>query len=207
MGPNRRFKQWHTYFVNGYKFHTKSWTEGKETINCGVCLKGDTGSGEGDFYGVIDFIYELDYGYLDYNKTIVLFYCTWFDPSSRGTKLNPMTNTVDILISRRYQLFDPFCMANNARQVYYVPYPSIKQGWFAAIKTKPRGRIEIDEKEIGAYQEDEMSNMDHVIGIETLSNLVRDELEEVDEQSDIPDNENNEISSSDDDVDEEWDVV
>ena len=22
--------EWHTYFVNGYKFHTETWTEGKK---------------------------------------------------------------------------------------------------------------------------------------------------------------------------------
>lgn len=206
MGPNRKFKQWHTYFVNGYKFHTEAWTQGKETINCGVCLKGDTGVGEGDFYGVVQFIYELDYGYLDYNKTVVMFYCNWFDPSSRGTKLNPLTNTVDVLVSRRYSLFDPFCIANNARQVYYVPYPSIKQGWFVAIKTKPRGRIESDETDVdAAYQVDEMSNVDHVIKIDPLIDLVNDELEEVNEQPEANDEDNNDqISSSDDDA--EWDV-
>jgi hypothetical protein len=38
-GPRRMVKEWHTYFVNGYKFHTKSWTMGKKTINSGVYVK------------------------------------------------------------------------------------------------------------------------------------------------------------------------
>jgi hypothetical protein len=39
-GPRRCVKEWHTYFVNGYKFHTQSWTVGKKTINSGVYVKG-----------------------------------------------------------------------------------------------------------------------------------------------------------------------
>ncbi|GAU32291.1 hypothetical protein TSUD_63080 [Trifolium subterraneum] len=82
-GPKSIVKEWHTYFVNGYKFHTRSWTEGKAIVNSGVCMKGVTENGEGDFYGVIEHIFEIEYNYLDYKKTVVLFYCNWFDPSSR----------------------------------------------------------------------------------------------------------------------------
>ena len=139
-----------------------------------------------DFYGVIQNIIEISYTYLDYEKTIVLFYCDWFDPSLRGTtKVNPKTNTVDIKMNRRYQAFDPFSMAYNVRQVYYIPYPFTKvdkRGWCVAIKTKPRGRIESDEtnQTDEPYQEDEMSNVDDVIEVEPFSRLFNgEELEEV----------------------------
>ncbi|KAK2401723.1 hypothetical protein QL285_051293 [Trifolium repens] len=126
-GPKSTVKQWHTYFVNGYKFHTHSWTQGKTTVNSGVCIKGVSEDGEGDFYGVIENIYEIEYNYLDYKKAVVLFYCSWFDPSSRGTRYDSKTNTVDIKMNRHYPLFDPFAMAHNVRQVHYVPYPSTKK--------------------------------------------------------------------------------
>ncbi|KAH1253813.1 hypothetical protein GmHk_04G010384 [Glycine max] len=29
-GPMSYVKEWHTYFVNGYKFHTQAWSEGKK---------------------------------------------------------------------------------------------------------------------------------------------------------------------------------
>ncbi|XP_058747324.1 uncharacterized protein LOC131620309 [Vicia villosa] len=87
-GPIKRAKKWHTYFVNRYKFHTDEWTEGKKTINSGVFVKGVTNGGEDDFYGVITHIYELEYNYLDSENKVVLFYCDWYDPSARGTKIN-----------------------------------------------------------------------------------------------------------------------
>jgi hypothetical protein len=47
--------------VNGYKFCTQSWSEGKKTYNSGVYVKGVTEGGEDDFYGVIKHVYELFY--------------------------------------------------------------------------------------------------------------------------------------------------
>ncbi|CAK8569514.1 unnamed protein product [Lathyrus sativus] len=124
-GPVQRAIEWHTYFVNDYKFHTQKWTEGKKTINIGVFAKGVTNGGEDDFYGVVTHIYELAYNYLDSENRVVLFYCDWYDPSSRGTKIDKKYNIVDIRMDRRYKEYDPFIMSHIVKQVYYVPYPSI----------------------------------------------------------------------------------
>ena len=56
-GPRRLVKEWHTYFVNEYKFHTQSRTVGKKTINSGVYVKGVSEGGEYDFYDVIKHIF------------------------------------------------------------------------------------------------------------------------------------------------------
>jgi len=53
-------------------------------------------------------------------------------------------------MTSRYQPFDPFILAYNFRQVYYVQYPPYRKdnrGWCVAIKTKSRGRIESNEVE------------------------------------------------------------
>jgi len=71
----RCVKEWHTYFVNGYKFHTNAWLNGKKTINCGVYVKGLTEDGYDDFYEIIHKIYELEYNTSTYPKKDVLFYC------------------------------------------------------------------------------------------------------------------------------------
>ena len=42
------------YYVNGYKFHTYEWGRGKKTDNSGVCVKGDAGGGQGDWYGILN---------------------------------------------------------------------------------------------------------------------------------------------------------
>ncbi|CAJ2639558.1 unnamed protein product [Trifolium pratense] len=213
-GPKSNVKQWRAYLVNGYKFHTHSWTEGKETINSGVCMKGVTENGKEDFYGVIENIFEISYNYFDSRKAVVLFYCNWFDPSNRGTKYNSKTNTVDINMNRRYQLYDPFVMAHNVRQVYYVPYPSTnadKQGWCSAITIKPRGQIEKDEIEKDeAYQLDEMANVDEVIEVEHFNRLCvgPGEAEEVPEDGDVDEDDDDHVEDEGQDDDEDlsdWD--
>jgi len=66
--------EWHTYFVNGYKFHTKAWSNEKKTINCGVYVKDLTESGYNDFYGTIRKIYELKYNTCTSPKRVVVFF-------------------------------------------------------------------------------------------------------------------------------------
>jgi len=66
-------KEWHMYFVNGYKFHTNAWSKGKRTINTGVYVKGLTEGGENDFYGIIHKIYEQEYNTSNKPKKVVLF--------------------------------------------------------------------------------------------------------------------------------------
>jgi len=66
-------KEWHTNFVNGYKFHTNSLSKGKKTINSGLQVKGLTKGGEDDFYGVIHRIYELKYNNLINRRK--LYFC------------------------------------------------------------------------------------------------------------------------------------
>ncbi|XP_029126265.1 uncharacterized protein LOC109793794 isoform X1 [Cajanus cajan] len=211
-GPLTCVKEWHTFFVNGYKFHTHAWSEGKKTINCGVYVKGLIEGGEDDFYGVIKHMYELEYNTSTYPKKVVVFYCDWFDPSSRGTRIDPKYNIVDIKMDRRYQLFDPFIIAHNVRQVYYVPYPATrrdKRGWCVAIKTKPRGRIESNDIEHDVpYQVDEMLHANEVIEVEGITGLqdLEADLEEVNElineENDLA--ENNEDNEFDDDFEDEF---
>jgi len=179
-------KEWRTYFVNGYKFHTQAWTEGKKMINRMVHVKGLTEGTPDDFYGVIQHIYELEYNTTSYPKQVVLFYCHWFDPTSRGTRVDPKYDIMEIRTDRSYNLFEPFISEHNVRQVYYVPYPETrrdKNGWCVAIKTKPRGYIESDHVQDDVpYQFEEISHANKVIEVESISGLqdLRDGVEEVD---------------------------
>ncbi|XP_027903684.1 PH domain-containing protein YHR131C-like [Vigna unguiculata] len=43
-----------------------------------------------------------------------------------GTRMNPKYNIVELEMSKRYRPFDPFILANNVRQVYYIPYPTFR---------------------------------------------------------------------------------
>ena len=197
------------YFVNGYKFHTRAWSEGKKTTNSGVRVKGVTKNGEDDFYGVIQHIYELEYYGL---PKIALFYCQWYDPTSRGTRVHPQYKIVEINTGRRHQYYDPFIVAPKGRQVYYVHYPETcrdLRGWCVAISTKPRGHIEVDDiiqetqPDESPYQADEPILPS--VEIEPLRGLVDENVREFDRVVDsIPEPVGDNRLSFEDEVDIEF---
>ena len=140
----------------------RSWSEGKKTTNCGVHVKGVTEGGQNDFFGIVKYIYELEY--LGLSKKIPLFFCDWFDPTkNRGTKVHSEYNIVEIKMNGRYIPYDHFILPQKVRQVYFGPYPKIcrnLRGWSVAIITKPRGNVEVDNiQDDLPYQFDEMPNM------------------------------------------------
>jgi len=47
--------------VNGFKFRTEEWSIGKQTVNYGVCVKGEHSGEETYYYGIIKEIVQLEY--------------------------------------------------------------------------------------------------------------------------------------------------
>ena len=67
------------YDVNGYRFHTTSYEQGRpnrRTTSTGVFTPGPDGL---DYYGRIEEIYELNF-HGSKPLTPVIFKCYWFDP-------------------------------------------------------------------------------------------------------------------------------
>jgi hypothetical protein len=145
-GPLNIVHTWPIYFVNGYKFHTTSWSEGKATANNGVSVKGtDYGQCQYDYYGNLDEIVQLEYPG-EPIKRVVLFKCSWFDPTSNiGTRVHKHHGIVEVNSQRRYSKYEPFILAQQAIQVYYTPYPEKRRdntNWLVVIKTKARSTID-----------------------------------------------------------------
>ena len=56
-------------------------------------------------------------------KRVVLFACKWYDPTHPGgTCKHNHYKIIEINHTKRYKKFDPFIIAQNVRQVYYLPY-------------------------------------------------------------------------------------
>ncbi|KAK6782421.1 hypothetical protein RDI58_020217 [Solanum bulbocastanum] len=127
------------------------------TDNSGVYIQGDV-DGTGQTIEYYDFIHEIiEVRYSGWpKKKIVLFRYEWFDPSHRGTKVDHQYNIIEVKHTRKYRSYDPFIIAQNAKQVYYASYPlrRDKADWWVVIKTKHVGRIEIDNVLDVAYQND-----------------------------------------------------
>ncbi|KAK6778016.1 hypothetical protein RDI58_024734 [Solanum bulbocastanum] len=143
------------YCVNDFKFQTEEVSRNKKTNNSGVYIQGDVdGTSQTiEYYGVIQKIIEVRYSGWR-KKNIVLFRYEWFEPSHRGTKVDQQHNIIEVKHTRKSKSYDPFIIAQNAKQVYYAPYPlrRDKADWWVVIKSKSVGRIEIDNVLDVAYQ-------------------------------------------------------
>lgn len=146
------------YDVNGYKFRTEESSKYYKSNNSGVWVKGDANNkvGDIDYYGVVQEILELEYAGWPYKK-LILFRCKWFDPTPKiGTRVDPHYKIVEVKHTRQYESYDPFIIVQNVKQVYYAPYPlrRDKMDWWVVIKTKPVGRVEVENTLDVAYQND-----------------------------------------------------
>ncbi|XP_072078840.1 uncharacterized protein [Arachis hypogaea] len=155
-GPSNKATSYPIYKVNGYTFHTLARSKGRKTDNTGVSVKGDIGNGKSDWFGVLEDILELEYTGSDSNR-VVLFKCQWYDPSRpNGTRIHNEYKITEVNHSKRYRHYDPFIVAQKAKQVYFLPYPgNCKSMWHVVVNTKPRGRIEINHVHV---EEDEEEN-------------------------------------------------
>ncbi|WMV07906.1 hypothetical protein MTR67_001291 [Solanum verrucosum] len=169
------------------------YSKNKKTNNSGVWVKGDNGNQNEnvDYFGVLQEIVELEYSGWPI-KRIVLFQCKWFDPTSRGTRELKQHNIIEVKHTRKYEAYDPFIIAQNAKQVYYAPYPLCrdKSDWWVVIKTKPMGRVEV-ENELDVVYQNEISSVHQVVDAELEMNLEHPDhiLEEVNrEELDMPTN-------------------
>ena len=109
-GPLHVVKTRPIYFVNGHKFHTQSWSEGKKTIIYGVYVKdiGNVNSNENDFYGIVKEIIQLEY-LRQNSKKLVLFSYGWFNPIiNHGIQVHPQYGIVKIKHFKRHGKYDHF---------------------------------------------------------------------------------------------------
>ena len=118
-GPNTEARRMKRYVVNGTKFRTKDYEENKKTQNSGVSVATDGGI---TYYGVLSDIIELNY--YD-NLRYILFKCDWVDvDTGRGYKIDefgfPLVNFSRLIHVGKRMTDDPFILASQASQVYYV---------------------------------------------------------------------------------------
>ncbi|WMV50470.1 hypothetical protein MTR67_043855 [Solanum verrucosum] len=181
----------------------------KKTNNSGVWMKGGDGNQDGvDYYGVLKEVLEMEYSGWPIKK-IVLFRCKWFDPTpKRGTREIKQYNIIEVKHTREYEAYDPFIIAQNVKQVYYAPYPlrPDKLDWWVVIKTKPMGRVEVENVLDVAYQDDDISSVYHTVDVELENDLEHPEhiLEEVDIEQITDEGANASINEEELFNEEEW---
>lgn len=158
-GPLLFAKKYNSYAVNGYNFHTKAYDEGRSVQSSGVAIVAETscyiGNNESPmirkktYYGIITEIIELDY----FRKgNIVLFKCDWVDNRVEDKwvkvdKFGIVNVNFKHLFNTGEKLADePFILASQAIQVYYVMDP-LEKDWFSVRQSRPRNCYDLAEDE------------------------------------------------------------
>jgi len=127
--PKKNVITWQGYDINNYSFYTKAQDEKSTMQNSGVTLRAKSqhfASVHDDnpyvasipYFGFIEEIWELNY----VKFTICVFKCKWVD-SNTNVRTDDVGFTLVDLKKLAYQN-DPFIMAEQAKQVFYVQDPS-----------------------------------------------------------------------------------
>lgn len=145
MGPNRAAKKFSGYVINGYRFHTKFRDARCTTQNSGVFLSALTTSfasskdqnplvSEVNYYGRIEEILEIDYWG---EFSVILFKCCWYQEE---TDLYGLTR---VNFSRLCHKSDPYVLASQVQQVYYLQDP-VDKTYYNVIKKLPKDWSEVE---------------------------------------------------------------
>ncbi|CAN1140961.1 hypothetical protein LINPERPRIM_LOCUS25168 [Linum perenne] len=148
--------------INGVRFHTKDREMRRKTQNSGIVVEGNHLDEIIDFYGVLVDIIELDYVR---DKHIYLFQCDWYDVEKKKSRIVNDGAVTSIRVDRLWYSSDPFVLASQATQVFYINDPKLGSNWRVVQKFNHRhifvGELEnlnaLDGDD-DAYQDEELTN-------------------------------------------------
>ncbi|KAL3628010.1 hypothetical protein CASFOL_028112 [Castilleja foliolosa] len=130
-GPNFDVLFWQGYDINGYSFYTKDRDDKSTVQNSGVTVESESMHfssskdknplrATSSHYGIIEEIWEVDY----LKFKIPVFKCKWVNGNS-GVKVDNLGVTL-VDFSKVGSKTEPFVMANQVKQVFYITDPSNK---------------------------------------------------------------------------------
>ncbi|XP_074298242.1 uncharacterized protein LOC141629077 [Silene latifolia] len=150
-GPSFHVLTYQGYDVNGYSFYTKDQDDRSTMQNSGVALMAMSMSVASakdtrpaydaqPYFGVIKEIWELDY----VQFRIPVFRCMWVE-HNKGVRVDRMGFTL-VDFSREEYKSEPFIMANQARQIFYIKDPADEK-WSIVLHGKKQfvGKEAMDE--------------------------------------------------------------
>ncbi|KAF5465237.1 hypothetical protein F2P56_015262 [Juglans regia] len=165
-GPEPKVASYAACIINGKRFHTKQRELQRHTQNSGVLVTGDESTNNVDFYGVINDIVELRY--MGWHR-VYLFMCDWFDVGDPRRGIRVDNHMTSINMDRTWYKDEPFVLACQASQCFYIRDIRVKGRWFVVqkytnrdvydIPSVPRVLEDIDgeSSDDDAYQENESS--------------------------------------------------
>ena len=151
QGPSPFVGKHSGYRVNDFYFVTRDRDENRVTQNSGVSVVATTMQlasakdnrpviSDMSFYGVLDEIWELDY----YMFSHILFKCSWVK-NNGGVRADDLGFTL-VDLNRVGHKSDPFILASQAKQVFYVP-DLVKPKWSVVCFMPQRGSLKMKNED------------------------------------------------------------
>lgn len=183
-GPNPVGKRYRGFIINGFRFHVKRFEIYRKTQNSGLVVTAETSSfasrndnnpvvGEVTYYGVLKDIIELEYPII--GKKIVMFECDWVSPGRAQKHDENGFTLVNFSMSKQHD--EPFVLASQAQQVFYVEDP-VEKGWHVVVRAKARDSFDMNSTlslDGGTNQQDNIEMESNIVIEEP--NWVREDLE------------------------------
>jgi hypothetical protein len=126
--PSSTISTFQGYEINGYTFYTIAQDKKSTNQNSGVRFDAtDNNGSKTTYYGYIEEIWELDYGP---TFKVPLFRCKWVKLTGGGVEVDKKYRMTSLDLNNLGYLDEPFVLANDVAQVFYVK----------DMSTKPRKR-------------------------------------------------------------------
>ncbi|GJR59179.1 hypothetical protein Tco_1501341 [Tanacetum coccineum] len=145
-GPLNSVNSYSGCMVNGYKLHTQTREENRTYQNSGVVVRGDHGSSMIDYFGILQEVLEVVY--LGGNKRVLAFKCEWFKvDNANGQQVDKESGSTSVNTSRKWYVDQPYILASQAKQVFYVPDLKLGRNWYVVESNDPRTlyNVPVDE--------------------------------------------------------------
>ncbi|XP_041003891.1 uncharacterized protein LOC121249242 [Juglans microcarpa x Juglans regia] len=142
--------------MNGIRFHTKDLEGRRRTQNSGVVVHANHEGLPIDFYGVLQDIIELRYMGCD---KCFLFKCDWWDIGDTRRGIHIGDHFTSVNTSRQWYKDEPFALAFQALQVFYIKDPTLGGSWHAVHKITNRNVYNIRHKTSDLHEVDDESDV------------------------------------------------
>ncbi|KAK1630460.1 hypothetical protein QYE76_004775 [Lolium multiflorum] len=163
--PSSTITTFQGYEINGNTFYTIAQDKKSTNQNSGVRFDAATENGQKvTYYGYIEEIWELDYGP---SFKVPLFRCKWFKLTGGGVKVDQQYGMTMVDFNNLGYLDEPFVLAKDVAQVFYVK----------DMSRKPRKRK--DKKTISTSCDDPkrhivLSGKRNIVGVEDKTDMSED---------------------------------
>ena len=163
--PSSTITTFQGYEINGNTFYTIAQDKKSTNQNSGVRFDAATENGQKvTYYGYIEEIWELDYGP---SFKVPLFRCKWFKLTGGGVKVDQQYGMTMVDFNNLGYLDEPFVLAKDVAQVFYLK----------DMSSKPRKRK--DKKTISTSCDDPkrhivLSGKRNIVGVEDKTDMSED---------------------------------